>query len=176
MSEQKVVDMRTYDIVIGIDPDTDKSGYAIVDTRTRSVQSATDWELAKLFGVLAADKAYCDKAGLSMVVVVEAAYLASHHNWHMNRNEFISKDKAASIGYDTGRNHETGRAIIEFCRYMGIDVVPQLPLKKCWKGRDRKITHEEITKITNWDKKRSNPEVRDALLIAWNYARLPIRL
>ena len=111
-----------------------------------------------------------------MVVVVEAAYLASHHNWHLNRNEFISKAKAASIGYDSGRNHETGRAIIEFCRYMDIDVIPQLPLKKCWKGPSKKITHEEIIKITQWDKKRSNQEMRDALLIAWNYAQLPMRL
>lgn len=176
MSKQSVVEMRKYDIVIGIDPDTDKSGYAVIDTKSGKVTSAADWELAKLFGILAADKAYCEKAGLSMVVVVEAAYLASHHNWHLNRNEFISKAKAASIGYDTGRNHETGRAIIEFCRYLEIDVVPQKPLKKCWKGQDGKISHEEITTITKWDKKRSNQEVRDALLIAWNYARLPMRL
>ena len=175
MSKQPVVEMRKYDIVIGIDPDTDKSGYAVIDTKSGKVTSAADWELAKLFGILAADKAYCEKAGLSMVVVVEAAYLASHHNWHIGGGK-LPPAVIANIGYKTGCNHETGRAIIEFCRYLEIDVVPQKPLKKCWKGKDGKISHEEITTITKWDKKRSNQEVRDALLIAWNYARLPMRL
>ena len=49
MSKQSVVDMRKYDIVIGIDPDTKKSGYAVINTKSGCVQSATDWELAKLF-------------------------------------------------------------------------------------------------------------------------------
>lgn len=175
MRKQSVVDMRKYDIVIGIDPDTKKSGYAVINTKSGVVQSATDWELAKLFGILAAEKTSCEKLGLSIVVVVEAAYLGSHHNWHLGGG-FISPAKAATLGYHTGRNHETGRAIVEFCKYVGIDVVPQLPLKKYWKGQDKKITHDEITRITQWDKKRSNQEVRDAVLIAWNYARLPMKL
>lgn len=167
--------MRKYDMVIGIDPDIDRSGYVMVKTATGEVVTATDWDLAHLFGMLEADKEYCKIQGLSLVVVVEAAYLASKHNWHLGGG-YMSIPIAANIGYKTGRNHETGRAIIEFCRFLDIDVVAQTPLRKLWKGKDKKITHEEITKITNWNKKRSNPEVRDALLIAWNYAGLPIRL
>ena len=165
-----------YDITIGIDPDTDKSGYVVVESRTGKITTATCLELAKLFGALAADKEYCKESGLSLVVIVEAAYLGSHNNWHMNKNEFFSKAKAASIGYDQGRNHETGRAIVEFCRFMEIDCIPQKPLRKCWKGADKKITHDEITKITKWDKKRSNQEVRDALLLAWTHTKLPMIL
>lgn len=175
MSKQSVVDMRKYDIVIGIDPDTKKSGYAVINTKSGCVQSATDWELAKLFGILSAEKTSCQELGLSMVVVVEAAYLGSHHNWHLS-GRYVSPAMAATIGYYTGCNHETGRAIIEFCRFIGIDVVSQLPLRKCWKGKDKKITHEELVAITKWDKKRSNQEIRDAILIAWNYARLPMKL
>lgn len=175
----RVVDKNNqcnYDIVIGIDPDTDKSGYVVVDKRNTKVLSTSNWDLAKLFGIIKADYDLYKTQGLSIVIVVEAAYLASHHNWHLNSKDYISKAKAASIGYDTGRNHETGRAIIEFCRFLGIDVVAKIPLKKCWKGPGKKITHDEITKITKWEKKKSNQEVRDALLIAWSHANLPIIL
>lgn len=167
--------MKKYDVIIGIDPDTKLSGYAKIETKTGIVQSVGNWELSKLFGIIASDFKLAQFTDTKILVVVEAAYLASHHNWHLG-NGFISKNKAAAIGYDTGRNHETGRAIIEFCRYLGIDVKAQIPLRKCWRGADKKITHDEITKITKWDKKRSNPEIRDALLIAWVNANLPIKL
>ena len=164
-----------YDIVIGIDPDVEKSGYVVVESATGKVTTATNWDLSKLYGVLAADKEYCNARGLKMLVVVEAAYLGSHHNWHLGGG-FVSPAKAATIGYHSGRNHETGRAIVEFCRYLDVDVIPQKPLKKCWKGPDKKITHEEITKITKWDKKRSNQEIRDALLLAWMHTTQPMIL
>ena len=167
--------MSKYDIVIGIDPDIDKSGYVVVDAKSGKVTTATTWEIAKLYGVLAADKEYCTRVGLKLLVVVEAAYLGSHHNWHLG-GRYVSPAAAAAIGYDTGRNHEVGRSIVEFCRYMEIDVIPQKPLRKCWKGKDGKITHEEITKITKWDKARSNQEVRDALLLAWTHTKLPMKL
>ena len=167
--------MSKYDIVVGIDPDVEKSGYVVVESATGKVTTATNWDLAKLYGVLAADKEYCNARGLKMLVVVEAAYLGSHHNWHLGGG-FVSPAKAATIGYHSGRNHETGRAIVEFCRYLDVDVIPQKPLKKCWKGPDKKITHEEITKITKWDKKRSNQEIRDALLLAWMHTTQPMIL
>ena len=46
------------------------------------------------------------------------------------------------------------------------------PLRKCWKGPDRKITHEEllkelqIYKVQHKLKGRSNQEVRDSVLIS----------
>lgn len=164
-----------YDLVIGIDPDTEKSGYVVVDCKACKVKTATTWDLAKLFGILSADKEYCKSAGLKMLVVVEAAYLGSHHNWHLGGG-FVSPAKAATIGYHSGRNHETGRAIVEFCKFLEIDVYPQKPLRKGWKGRDGKITHDEVTKLCKWDLKRSNQEVRDALLLAWAHANLPMIL
>lgn len=168
--------MSKYDIVVGIDPDVEKSGYVVVESASGKVITATNWDLAKLYGVLAADKEYCKTKGLKILVVVEAAYLGSHHNWHLNSNGKISKAVAANIGYRTGLNHETGRAIVEFCRYLEVDVIPQKPFKKCWKGPDKKITHEEITQLTKWDKKKSNQEIRDALLLAWMHTTQPMIL
>lgn len=167
--------MSKYDVIIGIDPDIKKSGYAKIETKTGIVQSIGNWDLSKLFGVIASDLKLAQYSGQKILVVVEAAYLASHHNWHLGSG-FITKHKAASIGYDTGRNHETGRAIIEFCKYIGIDVKGQIPLRKCWSGPDGKITHEEIVKLTKLDKKKTNQEVRDALLIAWVNSNLPMKL
>jgi hypothetical protein len=51
-----------------------------------------------------------------------------------------------------------------------------------WKGRDGKITHEElqhlaiITDKTNHITNKTNQEARDAALLAWEYAGLPIRI
>jgi hypothetical protein len=58
--------------------------------------------------------------------------------------------------------------------YYGIEVIEKEPLRKIWKGPDGKITHTEITAITGWDKKRSNQEERDAMLLAWDRSGLPI--
>jgi hypothetical protein len=49
------------------------------------------------------------------------------------------------------------------------------PLKKCWKGRDGKITHEELARFTGL-MGHTNQDGRDAALLAWVRAGLPIRL
>jgi hypothetical protein len=64
--------------------------------------------------------------------------------------------------------------VVECLQYYGIEVMEKQPLRKIWQGKDRKITHAEITAITGWDKKRSNQEERDAMLLAWNESGLPI--
>jgi hypothetical protein len=43
-----------------------------------------------------------------------------------------------------------------------------------WHGRDGKITQEEIAAFTGIDG-RHNQEERDAALLAWIYAGLPIK-
>ena len=93
-----------------------------------------------------------------------------------------SAARSALIGNHTGRNHEVGRKIVEMCRHYGIEVVEQPPLRKMWKGRDGKITHEElqhlaiITDKTNHITNKTNQETRDAALLAWEYVGLPIRI
>ena len=106
-----------------------------------------------------------------VTVVVEASWHKTH-NWHLSR--YDRPAVAAKKGYDEGRNHEAGRKLVEVLQYYGIEVEEQPPLRKIWQGPDRKITHTEITAITKWDKKRSNQEERDAMLLAWNRSGLPI--
>ena len=83
--------------------------------------------------------------------------------------------QAEKIAKDVGANHETGRKIIEMCEHYGIEVLPHIPLVKCWKGKDRKITHEELASFTGI-MGRTNQDVRDAALLAWTFAGLPIRI
>lgn len=159
------------DYIIGIDPDTDKSGIAQVRVAGREVElfSASFPPLLEyLQGMADLQK----RMGIKVLVVVEAAWKIST-NWHTKRGESVRV--SASKGIDQGRCAEVGRKIVECARYYGLDVKEQLPLKKIWKGRDGKITDEEIKAFIPI-KGRTNQETRDAALLAWNEAGFPIRI
>lgn len=162
--------MKTkYDIVIAIDPDVSKSGMANIEISGGYISGA-----AMSFPVLVnylkeeSDKAKAENKLL--VVVVECSW-ETEHNWHVSQAD--NRRKSSSKGYDVGRNHETGRKIEEMCEYFGIEVVKKAPLVKCWRGKDGKITADELRKITGYSA-RSNQEVRDAVLLAWDYAGFPM--
>lgn len=163
--------MKKYDVVIGIDPDVDKSGvaYVMVEARIIEVVSLT---FADLLDYLRETRDTLTKEGRFFVVVVEAGWLNKAH-WHVSKGG--SAARSAAIGNHTGRNHEVGRKIVEMCRHYGIEVVEQPPLRKMWKGKDGKITHEELQIFTGITGK-TNQEARDAALLAWEYAGLPIRI
>lgn len=157
-----------FDIIIAIDPDVDNSGVARLD-----VAAKKSWAQTLPFPMLVDYvKDVCARnKDRRVAVIVEASWLNSH-NWHLTRYDNLAI--AAKKGYDEGRNHEAGRKLVECLQYYGIEVKEKQPLRKIWQGKDRKITHAEITAITGWDKKRSNQEERDAMLLAWNESGLPI--
>ena len=154
------------DIIIGIDPDVSKSGVGVVSRERKGVEvfSRSFPELLEYLKMAATHT--------SVVVVVEARWKIST-NWHTGRGDSIRT--AARKGKDAGRCHEVGRKIVECAQYYGLEVVERLPLKKIWKGKDGKITDEEI-KAFMPIQGRTNQEERDAALLAWDYAGLPIRL
>jgi hypothetical protein len=154
------------DIIIGIDPDVKKSGVGVVSRERKGVEVFSR-SFPELLEYLKMAATHTD-----VVVVVEASWKISH-NWHAHRGD--SKGTVARKGNDAGRCHEVGRKIVECARYYGLEVVEKLPLKKIWKGKDGKITHEEISAFMAIGK-RSNQEERDAALLAWDYAGLPIRI
>lgn len=164
--------MKKYDVMIGIDPDVDKSGVAflMVESRILEVYNLT---FAFLLDYLQEIGDVLMREGKCFVVVVEAGWLNKAH-WHVGKGG--SAARSAAIGNHTGRNHEVGRKIVEMCRHYGIEVVEQPPLRKMWKGRDGKITHEELQYFTGIMRKTTNQEARDAALLAWKYAGLPIRI
>ena len=153
--------------VIGIDPDIEKSGVCYLYTPTRQVEVST-MDFPHLLEYLSTFEADCN-----VVVVVEASW-KTKHNWHGKWGD--SNRIMAAKGYDVGRNHQTGKLIVEMCKFWNLPVVEKTPLKKIWSGKDGKITQEEIEQFIPDFPKRSNPEVRDATLLSWDYAGFPIRI
>lgn len=153
-------------IYVGIDPDIERNGVAVVDSVSRSVQlysmafaELTEW-LQQFVGSME-----------KTVIVIEASWLVSH-NWHFRMTD--NRRKVASLGHAVGRNHQTGILLQECAERMGLDVRLRKPLRKCWKGKDGKITHKELVAVTGITCSRSNQEERDAALLAWVDAGLPI--
>ena len=148
-------------IIIGIDPDVDKSGLAIYNRKTKAIRL-----LSLTFPEMIDFLRTCPDNYPDVLIVVEAGWL-NKSNWHIRKGDNIRTVQVK--GNHAGRNHETGRKIIEMARYYRLNVVEQKPLRKCWKGPDRKITHEELYSLTEIDRdtipSRTNQEERDALLL-----------
>ena len=160
------------DYIIGIDPDTDKSGVAQLKVAGREME-AFSLSFPVLLDYLQRIRQKELMEGVKVLVVVEASWKIST-NWHTKRGESVRT--VARKGNDAGRCHEVGRKIVECARYYGLDVVEQLPLKKIWKGKDGKITHDELSAFVPGLPSRTNQEERDAMLLAWNHAGFPIRI
>ena len=163
--------MKGTQTIIAIDPDVTKSGVAKLNPALRELEifSLSFPELIEYLQRVAQE---CRLGTDKVLVVVEASWKIAT-NWHVRRGDSVRT--AARMGKDTGRCHEVGRKIVECAVYYGLEVVEKLPLKKIWKGPDGKITHEEMSVFIRMPK-RSNQEQRDAALLAWEYAGLPIRI
>jgi hypothetical protein len=169
--------MTNRDVIIAIDPDVGGSGVAVFYMSTKMFQTG-NMTLPKLVDFLKDKKGWCDGEGFSLIVVVEASYLINA-NWHLSWDD--TKNRAAAKGKQVGRNHEIGRQIVEFCKYLEIPYEEKLPLKKCWAGKDGKISHDELIQLIDgmslpaWTGK-TNQEIRDAMLIALDRSGLPLRM
>lgn len=164
--------MATKKTIIGIDPDVERSGVARLDmdggSPSLSLWSMEFGELARFLLSLRDEAA---KGGFPVSVVVEAGWL-NHGNWHLRWSD--TGRLACAKGYQVGRNHETGRKMVELCRGLGFLVIEQRPLRKMWSGKDRKITAAELRVVTGYGQ-RSTQDARDAALLAWVQAGLPLK-
>lgn len=160
-----------YDVVIAIDPDITKSGVAFLEVKTRKLETSS-LSFPQLMDYLIWVKGKSQVSGQKVVVVVEAGWL-NNGNWHVFRSDNASL--ASAKGRQVGRNHETGAKIVEMVKHYGFECVEKKPLRKGWKGKDGKITHEELAYFTNIIG-RTSQDMRDAALLAWDYAGLPIRV
>lgn len=163
--------IRKVDCIIGIDPDCEKSGLAVY-LPYNSQMLIGSYLFAELL-----DHIRSWTINHTIVCVVEAGW-KNQSNWHLTN---CNKRQAAAIGNAVGRNHETGRKIVEMLRHYGIEVIEQPPYVKTWRGRDRKITHAEITELLNnngirYTFSRSNQEERDAILLALLHANKPLTI
>lgn len=162
---------RNIDIIIAIDPDVEKNGVAYLNCENKNLEIST-LSFPELLDYLRYVQRCAETTQKHLVVVVEAGYM-NKGNWHLNPKD--TKAAAAAKGNHAGRNHETARKIVEMCKHWQMEVKEVKPLEKCWKGKDRKITHEELARFTGV-MGRTNQEGRDAALLAWVYAGFSIRL
>lgn len=165
------IQRRKIDIIIAIDPDVEKNGVAYLNCENKNLEIST-LSFPELLDYLRYVQRCAETTQKHLVVVVEAGYM-NKGNWHLNPKD--TKAAAAAKGNHAGRNHETARKIVEMCKHWQMEVKEVKPLEKCWKGKDRKITHEELARFTGV-MGRTNQEGRDAALLAWVYAGFSIRL
>lgn len=156
--------------IIAIDPDTEKSGVALLDLK-RSEVEASAMPFPELIDMLRDISQWTSPCK----VVIEGGWLVSKSNYHYARGRGGER-----IAKNVGANHETGRKIVEMLAYWGIEHEVIRPLKKCWKGRDGKITLAELNSLLRGmgikEMGRCNQDVRDAVLIALICSGLPMRM
>lgn len=163
---------ETKGFYIGIDPDTDRNGVACLDLQTRQVTIQT-LPFAQTLDYLRQAQTYATDNDLGYKVIIEAGWM-NHGNWHLRH--YDGRAASAAKGVDQGRNEQTSRLLGEMCAHYGIPYEHKRPLPKCWQGKDRKITHEELEQVTGQKLKRTKQEGRDAALLAWEKAGFPMRI
>ncbi|MEG0929881.1 MAG: hypothetical protein RSD53_05835 [Algoriella sp.] len=138
-----------YMVLIGIDPDVDKNGFALIHNKNYELANLTFFELYDKLQSLKNDF-----ENESIKVFVECGFL-NKSNWHKVKKGSASIN--ANIGNRTGRNHEVAHKIIEMCEYLNLT---NFKVKPTSKKRDNK----EFSLITGI-KKRTNQEQRDAMFL-----------
>ena len=162
-------------IIVSIDPDSILNGVCTLTLRTRAITTQS-LSFPETLDYLQYIKRQAEVTNSTYIILVEAGW-PNTGNWHLTKAESIAR--AAAKGNSVGRNHETGRKLIEMCQHwqMPHEEIKPLNLRikghNIWKGKDGKITHEELAAFTGL-KGRTNQEERDAALIAWNYAGFPL--
>ena len=141
-------------IYIGIDPDTFKSGVAIID-----ITGKLTLHLFRFFELFDHLRLY-SVAPYKTTVYIEAGWLNQKSNWHKQGSgeRFVSK-----IAKNTGANHESGRKIVEMCDYLGL----KYELIKPKRSKVDAKFFEAITGI-----KRTNQECRDAAMLIIQFYNL----
>ncbi|WNH10067.1 hypothetical protein [Thalassobellus suaedae] len=139
--------MKPKKFIIGIDPDTEKSGVAL---KCEGNITLHNWRFFDLYDNLN----NLQEDGVKMLVLVEGGWL-NKSNWH--KKEKGSAAINAKIGSHTGANHETGKKIVEMLEYLKIPHRVIKPTKTKIKAKLFKM----ITKIDV----RTNQEQRDAYML-----------
>lgn len=152
------LDMK-YEVIIGIDPDMEKSGIAIYHRKSK-ILYLDNFNIYQMIKFVELYNKH------TTIFAVEAGYL-NKSNWHIKNAS--SKVVVSEIGRRTGENHATAKHIVSILRGFGFEVIEQRPLAKVWRGG--KVSHKEFLDKCSLDgvivdANRSNQEQRDAGLIA----------
>jgi hypothetical protein len=133
-------------VIVGIDPDIEKSGIACLHQDTKLIEMTT-LSFVDLLGFIRMNKP------VIKCVYLEAGWLNQKASWHAAPNMSV----AVSIGRKVGENHATGKIMQQCIEAEGVKVIPVRPTSKKLDAKE----FERLTKI----KTRTNQETRDAAML-----------
>lgn len=140
-------------LYIGIDPDVDKSGFAVWNKPAQKFESIEALGLAEIMSFFQVMKISIE------IVVIEAGYM-NKGNRHTFKGQSVAA--AAKTGENVGRNHQRGMDIVEILEWMRIPYRLQKPITpNKWKD-----DAAYFKTITGWHGK-TNPEKRDAAMLVY---------
>ena len=157
-------------IVIGIDPDVEKSGCCVIYPNKEMQLYTLQFPLLleKILNIFSLNE---------VIVIVEAGWLNSKSDFSLFAggrkmipiSEALIATKKAK---NTGSNHAVGRLLIEMLQYHKVEVKEMKPLSKSrWSGN--KCSREELNSVLERNGystfTQNNQEQRDATLIALSY-------
>jgi hypothetical protein len=133
-------------MIVGIDPDIDKSGVAAIVDGALILRNLTFTDLITCIG---------NDARKIKCMYVEAGWLYKTASWHVA----TSKSMAANIGMKVGQNQAAGKLMIQFFESWGIKVVLVKPTSS-------KLDADQFKRLTKYQG-RTNQETRDAAMLIW---------
>ena len=157
-------------VMIGIDPDVSKSGYAclIIDKFEVDCGVPDTWETTKefivnkysffeIFDQLNTFHKHKDSFyDWKVKVFIEAGWLNEKSNWHVSgKGERV----ASRVGTKVGANHQVGKLIAEMCEYLGLEYELVRP-------QTSKMPVKVFRKITGYEGKIDQDGV-DAGMLVW---------
>lgn len=141
-------------LIVGIDPDTDKSGYAEYDIEQKKLVTVNSYTFFEIYRILECS------TELIRLVRIEAGWLNEKSNWHGRAGQ--SKAAGERIAKNVGANHETGRKLVEMCEHLDIEYELVRPLGT------KNIDARTFRKYTKWEG-RTNQDNRDAGMLCYQY-------
>ncbi|MES2004315.1 MAG: hypothetical protein V4450_07325 [Bacteroidota bacterium] len=133
-------------LYLGIDPDLEKNGVAIWDSKARKIIELKCQDFFDTINTIVKVK----RAGGT--VIIEGGWLNAPGNFHKFAGSAAAGEKIAK---NVGENHAIGKLLEAYCKKFN---VPYLVVKP---KKGNKTTNDLIFKNSGWEG-RSNQEMRDA--------------
>lgn len=132
-------------LIIGIDPDLEKSGVAILGS-SLELKNLSFSEIVDLFRT---------EQEKIMKVVIEAGWLNKKANFHCHVGQ--RKSVGERIAKNVGENHAKGKLLVEMAKSLNLNVLEVRPTKA-------KRNAKDFNQMTGWVG-RTNQEQRDAAML-----------
>lgn len=139
-----------YDMIIGIDPDIDKSGFAIWCPEKKKFYKITTMSFFDVIFYIT------ESLTFPLFVRIEAGWLINKSNWHKAQGQF----RRERIAKNVGENHAVGKLFAQFCKIKRIEHELVKPLGK--------VDAKYFQAVTGWQN-RTNQEMRDAAMLVYRF-------